>query len=76
MKHLLAAVILFLIAASACAQDSEKGLAAFERGDYATALREWRPLAEQGEARAQHNLGILYVEGKGVRQDFAEGLKW
>ena len=43
-------------------QDFQKGASAFERGDYATALREWRPLAEQGNASAQAMLGYLYGE--------------
>ncbi len=41
-----------------------------------TALREWRPLAEQGNALAQFNLGLMYMEGKGVPQDDAEAVKW
>ncbi len=51
-------------------------MAAAKRGDYATALREWRPLAEQGHAEAQHNLGLLYGNGRGVSQDDAEALGW
>ena len=37
--------------------DFQKGLTAYDRGDYATALREWTPLAEQGDARAQFQIG-------------------
>ncbi len=51
-------------------------LAAYQRGDYATALREWRALAEQGDAKAQFNLGIMYSNGQGVPQDYAEALQW
>ena len=54
----------------------DEGSAAYERGDYATAIREWRPLAEQGHALAQFNLGTMYAEGKGVPQDYAEAMKW
>jgi len=36
--------------------DLQKGLTAYQNGDYATALREWTPLAEQGDADAQFNL--------------------
>ncbi len=54
----------------------DEAVAAYERGDYATALREWRPLAEQGVASAQHNLGILYDRGLGTPQDYAEAVKW
>jgi hypothetical protein len=45
-------------------------------GDYAAALRLCRPLAEQGVAAAQTNLGVMYELGEGVPQDFAEAEKW
>jgi hypothetical protein len=46
------------------------------REDYAIALREWRPLAEQGDAFAQYNLGIPYRKGRGVQQDDVQARKW
>ena len=49
---------------------------AAKRGDYATALREWKPLAEQGNADAQFNLGLMYRNGEGVQQDHEESAKW
>ena len=74
----------FLLAAAAFAlvstapdssqADFRDGLAAYERGDYQTALREWRPLAEQGDAQAQYNLGLMYYHGTGVSQDYAEAV--
>ncbi|MCH8098520.1 MAG: sel1 repeat family protein [Proteobacteria bacterium] len=54
----------------------DEGVVAYNRGDYATALREWRPLAEQGDAEAQFNLGLMYYKGRGVPQDYAEAVKW
>ena len=54
----------------------EDASAAHDRGDYATALRLVRPLAAQGHAAAQNNLGIMYVYGQGVPQDDAEAIKW
>ncbi len=54
----------------------DEGVAAAKRGDYATALREWRPLAEQGNAKAQYNLGIIYLNGEGVPQDYAKAVGW
>ncbi len=54
----------------------DEGVAAFKRGDYATALRELRPLAEKGGASAQYNLGILYDGGLGAPQDYTEAVKW
>ena len=50
--------------------DFNKGLNAAQNGDYATALKEWKPLAEQGDAEAQINLGVMYNHGWGVPQDF------
>jgi TPR repeat protein len=49
---------------------------AVERGDYATAMRELRPLAEQGHAAAQFNLGLLYANGQGVPKDDAQARQW
>jgi hypothetical protein len=54
----------------------DEGTAAYDRGDYATALREWRPLAKQGVADAQYNLGVMYGEGLGVPQDYAKAVGW
>ena len=56
-------------AVSAQAQDYAKGLAAAQLGDFVTALKEWQPLAEQGYASAQNNLGVMYGYGQGVLQD-------
>jgi len=50
--------------------------AAYEKGRYKAALRFARPLAEQGDARAQALLGLLYVKGRGVPQDDREAMKW
>ena len=56
--------------------DFDKGLDAYDRGDYATALREFKPLAEQGDAYAQYNLGVMYDNGQGVTQDYKTAVKW
>lgn len=69
-------VLLPLLATPAHAQDSDKGFRAYQLGDFATALREWRPLAESGSAVAEHNLANLYENGQGVPQDFVEAAKW
>ncbi len=52
------------------------GMEAYDKGDYATALKEWRPLAEQGDANAQFNLGSMYEYGDGVPQDDTEAVRW
>ncbi len=76
-KRRIAAVFLALVlSAPALAADFEAGREAYERGDYATALKEWRPLAGQGDADAQYALGVMYEDGRGVPQDSAEAVKW
>ena len=81
MKRILTALflsisLLTLSGVSASAQDLQKGIAAYNRGDYAAALKELRPLAERGDVAAQNILGEMYAEGEGVAQDYAEAVKW
>ena len=54
----------------------QAGMDARNRGDFAKALREWRPLAEQGDARAQYYLGLLYENGDGVPRDYEKAREW
>ena len=76
LAALLGLLFALLLTDAALAQNFQKGLDAADRGDFAVALKEWQPLAEQGDAVAQHNLGVLYRNGQGVPQDYAEALKW
>ena len=76
MKKLLVCILLVLLGTQISAQEIDKGYEAYNDGDYATALKEWKPLAEQGYAFAQYNLGILYEYGNGVPKDYAEAVKW
>ena len=73
---LLACVLSLCPVAPGSAGPGEDGARAFERGDYATTLRLWRPLAEQGNATAQYFIGLMYTEGKGVPQDDAVAVEW
>ena len=66
-----AALALLLAPAIGKAQDFDAGMAAHKAGDYATALRDWAPLAEQGDALAQLGLGDIYANGEGGRHDRA-----
>ncbi|HIB53941.1 MAG TPA: sel1 repeat family protein, partial [Nitrospirales bacterium] len=68
--------ILLGVVGTSCGGDSDKGLAVSESDAYATALSEWRPLAEQGDAEAQVMLGWMYATGKGVRQDNVYAHMW
>ena len=56
--------------------DFEYAVDAYEREDYETSYKLFLPLAEQGDAEAQHNLGVMYDKGQGVPQDDKEAVKW
>ena len=61
---------------SADAGPHEEGRAAYARGDYSNALHLLRPLAEQGIAEAQFNLGRMYRDGQGLPKDYAAAHMW
>ena len=54
----------------------DEGIQAYESGDYAKALAEFKPLAEQGDPRAQTATGSLYHYGYGVEMNQLEAIKW
>src|SRR5262245_29359498 len=69
----IAAVVLSLgLVVPSAAGPYEDGLAAYGRGDHATAIQLWRPLADQGNVHAQANLGFMYL----VSQDYANAASW
>jgi len=54
----------------------EKGVEAAQRGDYAESYWLWRPLADEGMARAQHQIGWLYANGNGLRVNLEAAIDW
>jgi len=77
IKSLLATLVLSLsLAAPVLAGPLEDASAARKRGDYATALKLLRPLAEQGSAVGQNNLGVAYARGEGVPRDYVIAHMW
>jgi len=74
--HTVAVVLSFICLAAPAWADFKAGADAYHRGDYATALRESQPLAEQGNALAQYQLGLLYDNGQGVRKDDTQARQW
>lgn len=71
---LVALVVGFILPGLAHA-DLAAGAAAYQRGDYATAAREFRRAADQGDAGAQFILGAMYESGQSVPRDDAEAVK-
>ncbi len=76
MKRIAFALGLLVALAAPAWAGFDEGQAAYQRGDYETAFGAWKPLAEQGHASAQFNLGVMLDVGKGVPQDRAEAVKW
>ncbi len=68
--------MLALPASPVSAGPLEDGQVAYDHEDYATSFRLWRPLAEQGNAGAQYNIGFMYYNGDGVATDYKEAKKW
>ena len=77
MRLLKMLLVLFVCAAGpAVAGPYEDGVVAYAKGDYPTALRLLRPIADQGDAFAQYNLGLMYANGQGVPQDYIQAHMW
>lgn len=73
LDSLMLAIALAVSAGSiGMAQDFDKGMAAYEAGDYLTTIQEWKPIAESGDAKLQYNLGIIYE----AMQAFTEAALW
>ena len=73
---LAASLMLVVFAETAAAGPFEDAVSAYGRGDYATAARLFRPLAEKSDTDAQVMLGVMYEQGRGVPRDYAQAYKW
>ncbi|WP_420146360.1 tetratricopeptide repeat protein, partial [Sphingobium sp.] len=78
MKHILgmAALATMLVMTLPAMADVKTGVDAWQQGDYARAIAEWRPLAQSGDPDAQFNLGQAYKLGRGVQPDLATAIDW
>jgi hypothetical protein len=56
--------------------DMKTGVTAYKTGDYNTAFREFKKLAEVGNPNAQFSLAVLYLSGRGVKRDVAQAIDW
>ena len=75
MRRMLVLASLLAISTGAAAE-THKGYQAYTKGDFKTAIEEFRQSAKQGDPLAMFYLGEAYYNGRGVVQDFAEGIKW
>ncbi|MGO8754355.1 MAG: tetratricopeptide repeat protein [Gallionellaceae bacterium] len=73
-KLLPAAVL--LISCAGCADHFKQGVDAYRKADYSTAMKELRPLAENGDASAQNYVGFMYDNGQGVPVDYKLAGEW
>jgi len=70
------ALLPLIFSSNGWSADFAMGQEAYSVGDYQTALSEWQPLAEEGDADGQFGMGLLYANGFGVSLDDAQALKW
>ncbi|MFQ5784790.1 MAG: tetratricopeptide repeat protein, partial [Alphaproteobacteria bacterium] len=76
LKYIALIAVAFVALSVPARADFREGYAAYQSGDYPAAAREFAALANEGDARAQFNLGVMYDKGEGVPQDYAEAAKW
>ena len=78
LTFLFALTFLFLFSGSSVVfgNDLQDGLGAYDRGDYKEAVKWYRLAAEQGDAKAQYYLGMMYGDGRGVPRDEKKAIKW
>ncbi len=69
-------IAFFFVYADSYAGELEEGLRAARAGDFDIAFKKWKPLADEGNANAQFNLGKMYASGKGVPKDYIAAVKW
>jgi hypothetical protein len=76
MKNILYTIILFFLFSFSVFADFQAAQDAYDAGDYETARKEWKALAEQGDVEAQYALGAMYHYAQGVTRDYKEAAKW
>ncbi|MFZ6875173.1 tetratricopeptide repeat protein [Undibacterium sp. Di27W] len=79
MRKLNPAIFLMscaLAMGTACADDFSDGVSYYEQGDFDSALESFKAAAAKGNADAQFNLGLMFLNGEGVPQDYKQALRW
>jgi len=76
MKKIVLTLLMALGISQSAFAGVHEGVEAYKRGDYAKALHEWKPAAEQGHGEAQFRLGLMYAYGKGVHMYPKQAVPW
>jgi TPR repeat protein len=76
INHILLALLCSLSFTLNASADYIDGQRAYANGNYEDAIVEWTPVAEEGDARAQYNLGWMHANGRGNKKDFKEAINW
>ena len=76
MLRVLTFAVLLIVTALPVSAGFKEGVADYKRGDYRTAFREMKTLAEQGNAGAQIGLGLMHNKGSDVPKNYALAVEW
>jgi len=76
IKSIVFAAIFSLASSTVMAGTFDEGVVAFIKGDSATAMKIWQPLANNGDSEAQYHLGYMFQTGTGVDKDSEKALYW
>lgn len=76
IKSIVFALVISLASGAAMAASFDDGVVAFIKGDSATAIKIWQPLANKGDKDAQYHLGYMFQTGTGVDTDKSKALYW
>ena len=69
-------IVLLFLTVSLWSNDFDKAVEVYNKGSYIQALNTFYVLAKNGDAEAQYNVGMIYANGKGVKADLSEAMKW
>ena len=75
MKFILTVLMVLCLASVAMGNDFNKGLEAYNKGDYATAVTYFEKACNEGKVKGCFNLGIMYKNGNGVKQDYFKAVE-
>ncbi len=76
MRRTFAALMLLVGSLAPASAGMEEGVGAYQRADYAAAFSQFKPLAENGDPKAQFYLGEMYGQGQGIKRDLKKAARW